>query len=237
MVPMNEGSPTSKAPQARRFTHVRWKDPRLLIGLLLVAASVVAGARILAAGDETSAVWALRADVRAGAAVASDDLERVRVHLDEDTKRHYVAAEGPDSDTFVGGRQQRVWTHDVRAGELVSRSALSEAEEAAGAELPLRVETGSLPGDLGAGDRVDVWVSQEVQASSRPGVEDPAAARAIASARVINVRATNAALSDGGTQVVLVAVDRDQREQLDEVLATLVAGKITLIRVRDPGSS
>lgn len=237
MVPMNEGSPTSRPVEARRFTLVRWKDPRLLIGLLLVAASVVAGARILSAGDETSAVWALRSDVRAGAAAAAGDLERVRVHLDDDNGRRYVPAEGPASDAFVDTLGRHVWTHDLRAGELVSRSALTEADAASGAELPLRVETGSLPADLGAGDSVDVWVSREGPAAGGDEAASPGSARAIASARVINVRATNAALSDTGTQVVLVAVDRDQREELDEVLATLATGKITLVRVRDPGAS
>ena len=35
-----------------------WRDPRLWIGVVLVAASVVAGARLLAAADDTVQVWA-----------------------------------------------------------------------------------------------------------------------------------------------------------------------------------
>ena len=45
------------APAVRRLRSSRWRDPRLAVGVVLVAASVVVGARVLAAADDTVAVW------------------------------------------------------------------------------------------------------------------------------------------------------------------------------------
>ena len=38
-----------------------WRDPRLWIGVAIVAVSVVVGSRLLAAADDSVAVWALPA--------------------------------------------------------------------------------------------------------------------------------------------------------------------------------
>ena len=53
------GLPTaSDVPAALRGQRPAWRDPRLWIGIVLVAASVVVGARVLAAADDTVQVWA-----------------------------------------------------------------------------------------------------------------------------------------------------------------------------------
>src|SRR6478736_5540715 len=56
-------------PTAVRATRPGWRDPRLWVGVLIVAVSVVAGARVLAAADDTVAVWAVAADAGPGAAL------------------------------------------------------------------------------------------------------------------------------------------------------------------------
>src|SRR5687768_11311810 len=54
------------APQAVRATRPGWRDPRLWVGILIVAVSVVAGARLLAAADDTVTVWTAVRDMGAG---------------------------------------------------------------------------------------------------------------------------------------------------------------------------
>ena len=46
------GKPGTQAPAATRVARPGWRDPRLWIGLLIVAGSVVLGARLLAAVDD-----------------------------------------------------------------------------------------------------------------------------------------------------------------------------------------
>ena len=54
------------SPPAARLGRPRWRDARLLGGLLLVLLSVVLGARVLAAADDTVAVWSVTTDLAAG---------------------------------------------------------------------------------------------------------------------------------------------------------------------------
>ena len=61
------GDATDAATPAQRVRRPGWRDPRLWIGVVLVAGSVVAGARLLAAADDTVQVWAAATDLGAGA--------------------------------------------------------------------------------------------------------------------------------------------------------------------------
>src|SRR3954468_19003560 len=73
-----------EVPPALRGPRPAWRDPRLWIGIVLVAASVVVGARVLAAADDTVQVWAAGADLGAGQGVEADDLVAQRVRFDDD---------------------------------------------------------------------------------------------------------------------------------------------------------
>src|SRR5690242_3116816 len=71
------GTPT----QAARTRRPGWRDPRLWVGVAIVAACVAIGARVLGSADETVGVWAVRADAGTGAILSRDDLEVRRVHF------------------------------------------------------------------------------------------------------------------------------------------------------------
>src|SRR5262245_28364715 len=85
-----DGAPTTRqrtapevgpAPAVRRLRSSRWRDPRLAVGVVLVAASVVVGARVIDAADDTVPVWSLRNDVPAGSELTSDDVIVSRVRF------------------------------------------------------------------------------------------------------------------------------------------------------------
>ena len=76
-----------------RSRRAGWRNPRLLLGVVLVAGSVLLGARLLAAADDTVGVWALSRDLPAGATVGKGDLERRQIRFpDVDTANGYLAA-------------------------------------------------------------------------------------------------------------------------------------------------
>ncbi len=144
--------PTS--PPAARLSRPRWRDARLLGGVLLVLVSVVLGARALSAADDSVAVWALTTDLAAGSALHADDLTVVQVRLGA-ASGSYLGASGPSPVGWVVTRQ-------LAGGELVPVDAL----EASGAADPLRsvtvaVERFHAPADLARGQRVDVYVTPE----------------------------------------------------------------------------
>ncbi|MDQ3104025.1 MAG: hypothetical protein M3Q87_02160, partial [Actinomycetota bacterium] len=76
-----------------------------------------------------------------------------------------------------------------------------------------------------------------VSPDAKDPLEEPVATRVLQAVQVLSVRASGTALAEGGTQVVLVAVDRRTADFLDDVLAAIDSGHVTLVRVAAPGSS
>src|SRR3990170_2265009 len=86
--------PDVTAPRASRSHRPAWRNPRLLLGIVLVAGSVVLGARLLAAADDTVGVWAITRDLPAGAALDSGDLDRRQIRFpDAETAEGYLGAD------------------------------------------------------------------------------------------------------------------------------------------------
>ena len=212
-------APTESAsPAAARLRRPRWSDPRLLIGVLLVCGSVVLGARVMAAADDTSAVWSVSGDHRAGTPVESSDLRAVDVHLGDGAER-YVAAEESIEDG-------RVWARDVHGGELLGTAATAPPDVREVAQLPLIVGPGSLPSDLSSGDRVDVWVSRGPDSSVRGK-----AVLVLDGMRVASVVASPASMGgDLSGYRVLLALEEDSPDRLGKALGAISAGDVTLVR-------
>jgi hypothetical protein len=156
----------------------------LLIGVLLVLVSVVAGARLFAAADKTREWVTARADLPAGHVVVAADLTTVRAHLDAATSGRYYP--GNRLQEIVGGTLAR----PVGAGELISGGDFA-GEGVATRLVPVMVKAGRVPA-LASGDHVDVFVYQPGAAASaasgttRPGGGPPVAAGAGAEVLVLH---------------------------------------------------
>ncbi len=122
------------------------------MGVLIVVASVVAGARLLAAADDSVAVWAVARDMGAGDKVTPDDLVVRRVRFaDADGLGGYLAA----GSTLPSDLQL---SRGVGAGELLPRSAVETGGVAGLVQLPVAVDPERVPPSVGAGSVVDVFV-------------------------------------------------------------------------------
>jgi hypothetical protein len=156
-----ESAPAS--PPASRLRHSRWRDPRLWFGTLLVLASVVVGARVLAAADDTVGVWTLDHDVSAGMRLGASDLRVTRLHFSNAAdESHYWLAQ------FQLPAQAHV-TRDVGAGELLAKAAVSTDAAAVPHQLPLSVPAAGMPVNVAPGDHVEIWAVPKPEAArSRP---------------------------------------------------------------------
>lgn len=222
--PGQSSASSSGSPPAQRLARNRWSDPRLVVGVVLLAVAVVAGATIIEASDDTTVVWALRVNTHAGAVPELAELERVDVHLEEPVADQYVSG----TEQAVAERlEASVWAHDVAAGELLALSALGARDKTKAGELPLRVAAGSMPADLQPGQWVDVWVGP----GRSSGGDRSAAGRVLERVRVQGVRARSAALGNGSAHVVLIALDESTVDHLGTVLARVGRGAVTLVRV------
>lgn len=189
-------------PPALRATRPGWRDPRLWLGVLLIAGSVVLGARLLAAADDTVTVWGMAADRGSGTPVAAADLEVQRVRFaDGAALERYFPADQPVPEDLV-------LTREVGAGELLARSAVGAADDEPVLEVPLAVDPQRVPPGVEAGSVVDVWVT---------GADRPA----LSGVRVVAAPSYDEGFAVSGTRQVVVAVEDERAAAFERALGKL----------------
>lgn len=139
---------------ANRLRAPSWRDPRLVVGLLLVLGSVVAGARLVASFDHREKVYAAGVALAPGQVVRADQLTKVEVALGGQAERYLSAGDAPPAGAVA--------LREVKPGELVPRSAVGRADQSGKPVMvPVDQDAARM---LSAGDMVDVWVN-----ARRPG--------------------------------------------------------------------
>jgi len=197
-----------------------WRDPRLLLGVLLVLGSAVGGARLVASYDDSERFWMLRSDVAAGDPVTREALTVTDVRIDGATAAGYLRAD----QEFPAELGELVWAHDLAAGALLAETALQPDATSGGVELPLAVTSGAFPSDLARGDHVDVWVGPG------PGGDAGAeAVRVLEASTVLDAGSTGAGGEGALGRTVLV--DAGDVPLDGDDLGTVSAGHVTLVRV------
>ena len=149
---LTDHRPDTATPRAQRSRRPGWRNPRLLLGLVLVATSVVVGARLMAAADDTVGVWVLARDLPEGATVGDGDLERRQVRFPDapTADRYLAAADDLPADATLD--------RPVAGGELLPRAAIAEETDADLVEVPVSVAVDDLPATVRQGSVVDIWV-------------------------------------------------------------------------------
>jgi hypothetical protein len=138
-------------PKAVRLQRPGWRDTRLLVGVLLVLASVALGSLVVARVDDRLPVYAAREPLVPGQRLTDDDLRRVDVQLGAQQSRYLSAAVGLAPDRFV--------LRPVAAGELVPAAAVGDKVRVGVQPLVLTVDAGSAAA-LQVGSTVDVYVNR-----------------------------------------------------------------------------
>jgi hypothetical protein len=141
---------TLPSPPARRLRPPSWLDPRLIAGVLLIAVSAAAGARIVATADRSVLVWALARSVAPSTVLAPEDLRPARVRLFDSAPVYLATSESPAGRTVVRG---------LDAGELLPATALRTTPPGLVVSLP--VAPGNAPA-VTRGQAVDVWAGTKV---------------------------------------------------------------------------
>lgn len=108
-----------------RLRAPRWKDPRLIVGIVLVVASVLMGAVLVSRLSETTTVLVARSAIVPGDQLGAEELMAVELRLGEQTA-HYVGSIDAIPDGAVALRA-------IQPGELIPLSAVGQSET-----VPLR---------------------------------------------------------------------------------------------------
>lgn len=144
---------TLSAPAERRpALRLPRLDARLVVGLLLVALSVLGGLRLAATADDTVAVYTATRALPANHVLTPGDLRATRIRATDDVLDGLVSASRrPPVD--------RVLRFPVTDGGLLARATLGDAASE-GREITVPISADhALGGALVAGDRVDVLAS------------------------------------------------------------------------------
>ncbi len=220
-VSRNLGNPGVQAPPvAVRATTPGWRDPRLWIGIAIVAVSVVAGARLLASADDTVAVWAVVDDMGAGDLVAGADLQvrRVRFAGSGDLERYFRA-----DDTLPADLQL---TRGVGAGELLPRTAVGAAADADQLQISIEVAPGRVPTSVDSGAVVDVFVLDA--GGGRPQA-DPGPA--LTEVTVVDAPAPDASFgSTAGLRQLVLAVPESEVTAFYSLMGSIPDPAISVVR-------
>lgn len=221
--------PDLSTPTAQRLRRPSWRDSRLLFGVLLVLASTAIGAWVVSRADDRVPMYAAKSGLVAGQSLSADDVVRVDVQLG-DSADDYVSARGDlPPEAFV--------LRDVRAGELVPRTAVGSREQASTQPVALQVDA-TAASTLRAGSVVDVYVNRPEQSASGPVGpvgSGPLAGPELAleAVTVVGLSADDTVMGGASdTRAVQVMVPRDKVQEL--VGDVDLGARITLVAV--PGA-
>ena len=217
----NLGTPgaPSTAPAAVRVSRPGWRDPRLWVGVLIVLVSVVAGARVLAAADDTVAVWATARDMGAGDTVEVRDLVVRRIRFGElgGLDRYFAAGS-----ELPPGLQL---TRGVGQGELLPRSAVGPVGDDGLVQLPVAVEAELVPPSVAAGSVVDLYVL-----SSGGGRCPSGCAPVLEQVTVVSASSLDEGFGASGRRQLVLGVAEDQARGYFEVYGAVDTPTLTVVR-------
>ncbi len=218
-------TPLPTTAPARRIVRPRWTDTRLLLGVLLVLASVVVGSRVVASAQQARPVWAAARELPLGSVVRADDLVVAQVRLADSATRYLPVVGRPPTGLVVA--------RAVGAGELVPAAALTQSpDQPSGHLVSVPVEVLHYPPGLDRGDVVDVFVSA-AEGTASSGASGPSGPqRVLVHARVAEVDDPGERLGGGGAAaaVVLSVPDGD----VPAVIGAIRSGAVDLVLVEAP---
>ena len=222
-VPVSRNLGGPDAPPATRATTPGWRDPRLWIGIVIVAVSVVVGARLVGSADDSVAVWAVAADMGAGDAVTADDLVSRRVRFSD--------AEHLDTYFRVGDElpADLQLAHGVGAGELLARVAVSPASESDTMQLPVAVDSSLVPPSVRSGSVVDVYLTGSADEGGQRPTGDRSQA-VLAAVTVIDAPQLDGSFAVSGKRQLVLGVSAEDAARFFELVGPLDDPALTVVR-------
>lgn len=190
---------------SRSAPRAPWADVRLLLGILLVAASIAGVWFVVTAARQTAPVYAAAGTIVQGQAITADDLRVVEVALGQ-VSGAYLTPAALEGDLVA--------TRTVAAGELVPQSAVGEAAGSRTTSVVVRSAV-DVPASVEPGAVVEVWAAPQIER----GVYDTPRIL-VADATVVEVTRDDSMM--GGAEAALEIVI--SRADVAEVLAALADG-------------
>jgi hypothetical protein len=211
------------SPAARRASAPGWRDPRLWLGLVIVAASVLAGALVLGTSDDTVPVWAAADPLGAGQTLKADDLAVRRVRFDDSGAAglYFRADEQLPADLRL--------SRDIGAGELLPRAAVGPASGHDLRQVPVSVAAGQVPAAVGVGDTVDVYLRPSSRTGCQQDSEVCAGRPVVAGVPVLDAPATDDVFVADGSRMLVLGMSGAQAQRFFRLLSSTDDAALTVV--------
>lgn len=136
---------------ARRLHKPGWRDPRLIVGLLLVVLAVAGVLTLVSLQNKTVPMFVANRNISLGERIDPSELHVVDVRLDAVQDQYLTAEKAPAGDLQAKSL--------IRAGELVPLASIGGRDPQG--RKPLSVELSrDLPVAVKVGTQVDVWAAE-----------------------------------------------------------------------------
>lgn len=183
-----------------RLKKPSWKDPKLIVGILLVLASVVGVTSLVGAADQTAEAYTAREAIAVGETLTVDKLNRVKVRLG-DLEQHYLTPATGVADGLVAAQR-------IGKDQLVPRGSFGQADGLDRKPVAVTIDE-VLPAQAVAGSRVDVWVALP---DARNGFSQPTLL--LPGAEIAQITQGSTALGSARSTAVMVLVADTQMPDL-----------------------
>lgn len=208
---MNEGT----GPVAGRLRRPTWRDPRLLVGLLLVTLAIVAVALVVRGADKTTPYYAAKEALAPGTVLTEADVVVVAARIAGDA---YVEAEQEPWGMIV--------TRVVAPGELLPAAAITDSRSFDGRPVAVRPAL-PLAAAVTRGAVVDVYITVEDDSGRH-------SSRLIGESLVVDdVTADESGFGIGTGETVYVVVPAPKIADFLEAIAT--GGDISVVGLASGG--
>ena len=198
------------APSPRRLSRPKWFNVRVVGGILLVIAAIVVGARVMAAGSQTTPVWAAERSLAAGTVIGPGDLAAVEVNLGD----HAGAYLAPGADSPVG----MTLVAPLAAGELLAGSAVTQT--GSGRVIAVAVAPEHMPPGVDHGATIDLYLTREATPGSAAGATTELIGRDLTVQRVSAPAAGGLSGATSNRYQLSVLLPADVADKLVRVLPT-----------------
>lgn len=131
-----------------RLRRPRWKDPRLIVGIVLVVASVLMGALLVSRLAETTPVLVARSPIVPGDVIGPENLATVEMRLGEQDGLYVGSLDAVPSGAVA--------TRTVQAGELIPLSAVGQSSDVPLRPIVIPVDA-TVAESVAPGATVELW--------------------------------------------------------------------------------
>lgn len=196
----------SEVPTVGRFKRPGWKDGRLILGLLLVLASVAGIVALISALERTQPMLVPTSNITLGEELDASKFTVKEVRLD-DLSGAYVSS---DHAFEPGTRAASL----LREGELVPVHALTSTQDEGAKPVTIDLDH-TLPEAVTPGSRVDIWSAKKAGTGNTFDVPE----LLLDSSEVSALRVSDASFSSGTKASIEVMVPEESLQDLLEALA------------------